>query len=144
MSPVPRRDRAPGTATGLRGAAGAGGGCWWGPRLSPFDASRGLRCSSGGGCREGCGGPGGSGESRHAVVRAVSPTYVLEPQVGFHYLVDFVLQNRAASGTVPALPWPAGAPGGRVLTTFTSWDMDTSNWMMTGSETFFTGRTNWL
>lgn len=73
-----------------------------------------------------------------------SSTYVLQPQVGFHYLVDFILENRGVSGEAPALPSPVGGPAGRVLTTFTSWDMDTSNWMMTGSETFLTGRTNWL
>lgn len=40
---------------------------------------------------------------------SLGATYVLQPQVGFHYLVDFVLEKRRVSGEAPALPrCPAG------------------------------------
>lgn len=47
------------------------------------------------------------------LVLSLSSTHVLQPQVGFHYLVDFILENRAVSGEAPATPSPAGTPAGK-------------------------------
>lgn len=68
-------------------------------------------------------------------------THLLEPQVGLHDLVHLVLEREVraqACGAKRGAQQPG--PHGLALTTFTSWDMDTSNWMMTASDTLATGR----
>lgn len=78
-----------------------------------------------------------------------------QPQIGFHDLIHFILwgeqgENRKQvktsinKGRVNTLSKPVCSETTLPLTTLTSWDMETSNSTMTGSDTFTTGRMNWL
>lgn len=64
-----------------------------------------------------------------------------QPQVGFHNLIHLILKGQTDE---PYSVFKVMFFTVYCLTTLTSCDMDTSNSTVTGSDTFSTGRINWL